>query len=232
MGSQRTGLIVTIAIIVIALLAGLFAYKMFGSSDPVVATARHDDEHARPVKDRPAQVVPRLPDQTAPTPDDPAAPKTGSGETDRFKQYEINGKVVRDHRTGLDGDAGVWTPPETPADKLPKPRAPKPQADGRQVAPQLTQALGEGIKGVMRECAAQIPKQARGAQPRMLATVTMSIQNKTATITDADIVLRDVIAGPPVDAATACMKEKLVGVTQATDEADVASYDLAISYLL
>jgi hypothetical protein len=230
MGNQRTGLIVTIAIVVIALIAGLLAYTMFGSSDTTVATTRRDDDHVKqPKDDHPQRTVPRLPEQP-PAPGDPTAPKTGSGETDTFKEYEINGKVVRDHRTGLDGDAGVWTPPSD--DKLPKPRAPKPQPDGRQVAPQLTQNLGAGVKNVMRECAAQIPKESRGAEPRLLATITMSIKDKTATITDADIVLRDLVAGPPVDAATACMKEKLVGVTQATDEADVASYDLSISYLL
>lgn len=230
MGSQRTGLIVTIAIIVIALGAGALSYKMFGSADTATGSTSHrDDPRPQQPSDRPQQVTAR-PSLPPPETNDPNAPKTGSGETDVYKTYEINGKIVRDHRTNVDPDAGVWTPPES--DSLPKPREPTPQADGRQVAAQFTQKVGDGIKAVMRECGAEIPKQSRGAQPRMLATITMSIQNKTATITAADVVLRDFIAGPPVEAATACLKEKLVGVTQATEEADVAAYDLSISYLM
>jgi hypothetical protein len=152
--------------------------------------------------------APRLPQTGA---------SSGSALAEDVREYAIGDRRVRDHRKGT--KAPIELPPAIHP------------PDSRKVDPMLTRALGEQFKVVMKECTSSLPVEARGATPRLEALIVIAIKNKQATVTKSFSQLRDVV-GASVEPVKQCIEQKSLGLAAATEEADLDSYDINLSYAL
>jgi hypothetical protein len=150
-----------------------------------------------------------------PAPAEAAAGTTRSGSAAR--DYVIGGVHVRDHRSG---DHAQLTIP--PAIHPPH---------GRRIPSQLTHALTQRLRGVVNECAANVPPEARGTKPGIDGEIMIAIKNQQATVTSAMFQLRDVAVSDT--SIKQCLEQKAIGVSAPSgDEADVESYGITLSLRL
>jgi len=141
-------------------------------------------------------------------------PSTAPSGTD----YVVGDVRVRDHRTGTHEQLDV-------APVIHAPTGPK-------IASTLSQAIAKNIRGVVADCAASVPSDARGAKPRFEGQVKIAIANQQATITSAAIRLRDV-TGESVAAAQQCIEQKVIGIsTPSGNEPDIEGYGITLSLRL
>jgi hypothetical protein len=159
---------------------------------------------------KPAAEVTRTPSVGATAP----AGRPRSAVTD----YMVGGVRVRDHRSG----------DRTASDVPPAIHPP----EGRKIPSQLTSDIAQQVRAAMTECAINLPPDARGVDPRHDGTITISINDRQATITSASVQLRDVNASAAAPLER-CIEEKSVGVaTSAGEEADVAGYTITLAFRL
>jgi hypothetical protein len=153
-------------------------------------------------------------------PSDPALPAgsdapAGSGSAAR--DYMIGGVRVRDHRSGEHAQLDI-----PPAIHPP---------NGRRIPSQLTYAITQRLRGVVNECAASVPREARGTKAGLAGEIMIDIKNQQATVTSAVFQLRDVTAPPA--SVKQCLEQKSVGVAvPAGDEPDVENYAITLSLRL
>lgn len=145
----------------------------------------------------------------------PGKPRIPPGAVAEYRTGDVR---IRDHR------AGEHTPIDIP------PRRPRP--DGREIPSQLTSALGQGIRPVLRQCAAGIPAEARGAKPRIEGEILVSIKDHQATVTSATLKLRDVAEDARADAEQCLARAALGFVAPAGDESDIDDYSIMLSLTL
>ena len=150
-----------------------------------------------------------------------ATTTTGTPTTNdqgEVKEYEINGVKIRDHRKG------DHPPPDLPPNLHP--------LEGRHLPVALTTAISNKLQVVLKECAADVPVEARGAKPRLEGTIFVAIKDHSLRITQTTAQLRDVV-GASVEPTKRCFEEKSVGLaTPAPDQDDLDSYSIAITYAL
>lgn len=211
---KSNGLVIVVVLALVVIGAGAAGWFIFNKPDPAREV---DDRDMTPPKDP----APMKTSTTAPRVD-PAGQVTATNEPapkkDRpTREYYVDGKLIRDHR-----------PEGTPPIDLPPAIHPP---DARKMQPQSTTVITKAVKLVMRECVDTIPKDERtGEKPKMEATIVVAVKNKTATVTKATVQLRDV-RGSATDAAKSCIENKVLGVTEGVDEADLESYDISTSFL-
>lgn len=201
---------------VLAAAIGLFLWMRDGG-DPAAATA-------------PA-VTSAEPAGSAKTPP-PLAPTLGSGSGDRpvvtdsdsprvpageVKQYDVGGRLVRDHRAG----------DHRPIDIPPAIQPP----EGRKIPSTLTQEIGQRVRAKIAECAAAIPPEARGDKPRVEGLVVIAIKDKQVVVTGATMQIRNV-TDASLAATKQCIEAGAMTVTQPTTEADLETYDITVSFAL
>lgn len=129
----------------------------------------------------------------------------------------VNGVRVRDHRKDR-------TKPVTLV-----PRAPE---HARKIPPALTAEISNRLLPIVRECAASVPPEARGEQPRVEGQVVIAIKDRQVRISEATIELVNV-AGASVEPTRQCIQQKSLAATApAADEADLENYPIRISFSL
>lgn len=143
---------------------------------------------------------------------DPASAGSGSDG------YDVGGVTVRDHRTG--DHAQVDVPPSMNA------------PGGRKIPSKLTFDVSQQLRPLVADCGAKtIPKEARGAKPRLEGTIQIEIKGGRAVVTHAAFQMRDVTGD--FEGVKTCVEQKSVGVSAAAaDEADLASYSITMSLQL
>jgi len=88
------------------------------------------------------------------------------------------------------------------------------------------------VKAVMMECAANLPKDARGEHPRLEGQVMLAIKANKLTITQSTMQLRNV-SGESVEPTRQCIESKTVGIENAApDQADLDQYPFNISFAI
>lgn len=208
-------LVILAAIAVVG--AGAAGWFLFNKSEPAVA---------EPVAEAPATPAPtktQAPvEKPALDPNTPitAAPRDKTNDNDALptREYYVDGKLVRDHRPE---GSPEWKPPGSP----------RPQ-DRPRMKIESVNVITKAAKLAMRECVASIPPEERttpDTKAKMEGTITVTVKNKTATITKSSIELRDV-RGSASDVAKACIAEKVQQVTEGVDEVDLESYDITTSF--
>lgn len=210
---KPNGLVLVIIAGVVVVGAGAAGWFLFNKDEPEVEAAERAEVPAAPAKPtQTSSTAPKLDPEATITPTkDPAAVKTPP------REYYVDGKLIRDHRSG--------DPP--PIDLPPVIQPP----DARKMKPQSTGVITKAVRLVMRECVAAIPASERiGEKPKMEAVVVIAVKDKTATVTKATVQLRDV-RGSASDAAKSCIENKVLGVVEGVDEADLPSYDISTSFL-
>ena len=142
-------------------------------------------------------------------------PTTNDGEV---KEYEVNGVKIRDHRKG------DHAAPDLPPNIHP--------LEGRRLPATITADISTKLQAVLKECAANVPAEARGVKPRLDGTIFVSIKDHQLKITQSTAQLRDVV-GASVEPTKRCFEEKSVGLTTtAGDEADLDGYSISITYAI
>lgn len=209
---SQTKVIAILGGCVLAATAGLW-FWMQGGGDDAVAT--------------PAQPTERV--GSAPPPPPPVLADQGGRDKPVVKESDVprgtpalpaeeETRPVRDHRFG-----GDEAPPDRPVMSGPP--------EGHRIASTLTVEIGQRVRAKVAECAAQIPAEARGDKPRAEGLIVIAIKDKQVTVTSATMQLRNVASGA-VEAAKQCIEAGALTVTQATTEADVASYDINVTFAL
>jgi hypothetical protein len=142
----------------------------------------------------------------------------GSGSAPSYTEVVIDGVRVRDHRTNKSEPFAVPATVESPRP--------------RRIDPALTRAITDRIMPAVIACAADVPREARASQPRAQGKVVIAIERGEARVTAAQFSLLDVV-GASVVPTQQCIDERARTVTApAGTEADLASYDLVLSYAL
>lgn len=206
------GIVLVIIAGVVVVGAGAAGWFLFNKSEPAVADTETPTPEATKVGTT-STTAPKVdPASKVNATSDPAPKKDLP-----TREYYVDGKLIRDHR-----------PEGTPPIDLPPAIHPP---DARKMQPQSTGVITKAVKNVMRECVASIPADERtGAKPKMEAVVVVAVKNKVASVTKATVQLRDV-RGSASDAAKSCIENKVLGVIEGVDEADLESYDITTSFL-
>jgi hypothetical protein len=152
----------------------------------------------------------------------PSLPSTGDAPSKvpppagSANEYEVGGVLVRDHRSG--SNAPMDIPPNI---HLP---------NTRQLPPTLTQDVAQKVRAVLADCTKDVPKDARGAHPRLEGQVVVGIKDHKLTVTGATMQLRD-ISGDAQEATRQCIEQKSVGLqTTAADQDDLDNYSIGVTF--
>ncbi len=167
---------------------------------------------------------------TTATPEDPARPSpprpsvaTGSAapvaggnvSAAPYREYVIDGKIIRDHRKG-----------NHPTPDLPPSFHPP---NAHRVAATVTRDISTQVRQAIRECTADLPPEARGAKPKLEGQVTIGITAGQVSVTKATMQLRDVV-GAAQEPVRACIEQKAATITAAApDEPDLTDYSINLS---
>jgi hypothetical protein len=162
---------------------------------------------------------------TPSTPSTSPPPRLPPTVTDTTKQippagsaneYMVGDVMIRDHRSG--SNAPIDIPPN-----IHRPNT-------RQLPSTLTAQVAQQIRGVLVDCAKDLPKEARGEHPRLEGTINVSIKDRKLTVTSAAYQLRDV-TGDAVETTKSCVEQKSVGLsTAASDQEDIDNYSIGITF--
>jgi hypothetical protein len=197
-----------------AAIAGIVLYvfvRNSGSSRSTGSSPRTSGSAVVVATDPATPAAPSLP--STPGQSDPAA--SGSAfPTD----YVVGDIRVRDHRGGNN------KPLDVPPNVHP--------AEHRELPSALTSSLSHEIKLVFYACGADVPKDARGAKPKLEGQMTTSIKDHKLVVTGMVAQIRDVNA-PYQDAVKACVEQKAVGASvSASDQEDITDYGIQVSFAL
>lgn len=148
-----------------------------------------------------------------PTVSDTAKPIPPAGSAN---EYMVGDVQIRDHRSG--SNAKMDVPPNVH------------RPNTRELPSSLTADVAQKIRGVLADCAKDLPKEARGDHPRLEGTVFVAIKDHKLTVTSAAYQLRDV-TGDAVDATKSCIEQKSVGLeTTASDQDDIDNYSIGVTF--
>jgi hypothetical protein len=200
------------AAIVLAAVVGLFVLLSPGddaSANRTPETARSAEPAAPAVKRRSTEAV---------TPSGPPDHPDTTANEPGTREQTFGNVVVRDHRTGAHDAIDV--PPVIHA----------PQS--RKIASQLSYDVSQPVRAAVLECAASVPREARGPKPRFEGQITIAIKNRQATITDAVLKLRDVTS-VALEPLNRCVEQKSVGASVPSgDEPELEGYSITMSLRL
>jgi len=161
-----------------------------------------------PAPPAPTDPAPHLPSTTVSSQPPPPA---GSAN-----EYTIGGIQVRDHRSG--SNAPLDIPPN-----IHRPNT-------RQLPSTLTSDIAQKVRGVLADCAKDLPKDARGDHPRLEGQVVVSIKDHQLTVTGATMQLRDV-TGAALEPTRQCIEQHSVGLqTAASDQDDLDNYSIGVTF--
>lgn len=197
-----------LALVAIALVIGgwlLLRKEKTAAPDPVgsaAPTASTDPTSSTP------SAPPRLPSTVTPA---KPIPEAGSAN-----EYTVGDVQIRDHRSG--SNAQIDVPPN-----IHRPNT-------RQLPSTLTAQVAQQIRGVLADCAKDLPKEARGDHPRLEGTINVAIKDHKLTVTTATYQLRDV-TGDAVATMKSCVEQKSVGLeSAANDQEDIDNYSIGITF--
>lgn len=168
--------------------------------------------------------VTEAPSTASPTSTDPA-PHLPSTNVDSVhpvppagsaNEYVIGDVRVRDHRSG--SNAPLDIPPN-----IHRPNT-------RQLPSTLTADVAQKVRGVLIDCAKDLPKEARGDHPRLEGQVIVAIKDHKLTVTGATMQLRDV-SGEALEPTRQCIEQHAIGLeTAASDQDDLDNYSIGVTF--
>jgi hypothetical protein len=201
-------------LVIAILIAGIAAFWLLRRSKPADAPAPQVGSAATPAPERisgSASVTPA-----------PALPG-GSDEArlpdpDNGSDYVIGDVHVHDHRSGHNAPMDV--PPNIH------------QPNTRQLPATLTQSIAQKVRAVLADCAKDVPKDARGAHPRLEGQIKVSIKDHMLSVTSATMQLRD-LDNDAAAATKQCVEAKSMGLeTQADDQDDIDNYSIGVTFVV
>jgi hypothetical protein len=147
-----------------------------------------------------------------------AAPLLPSPGAANASDYMVGDVRVRDHRSGDHDKTDVEPVIHPPT--------------GPRIDSKLSSEIARSMRGVVAECAALVPAGERGAKPRFEGQIKIAVARGSATITSAQIRLRDT-TGDSITAAQQCLEQKVIGIsTPSGNEPDIEDYGITLSLRL
>jgi hypothetical protein len=210
--SGSGGLVLVIIAGLVVVGAGAAGWFLFNKPDPEVVA----DPTPAPTAEK--APPPAKPSNKPPENEVTVSPTTDSATAEKKppREYYVDGKLIRDHRSG----------DKPPIDLPPVIRPP----DARTMKPQSTNVLSKAMRIVLRDCTRAIPPEERtGDKPKVEAVITVSVKDKAAKVTKATVQLRDV-RGSAADAAKSCIENNILSVQEGVDELDIESYDFTTTH--
>jgi hypothetical protein len=203
-----------IAVAIIAVVLWV-VIKNAGSDLPAGSSSASPNPTSKMVADRDqstSHVSPALPGSTA--------PQLGSATSDLANQYTTEcGVHVRDHR-----DGSAQRAPDVPPNIHTE--------NSRKIPPELTQAISQQVKAVMMQCVRDLPRDARGAGPRLEGQLVVGVKAGKLSITSTSMQLRDIV-GAAAETTRQCIEQRSVGLSAASpDQADLDGYTINISFAI
>lgn len=129
-----------------------------------------------------------------------------------------DGRKVRDFRAPKD---------RKPMEIPPSIHAP----GGRKIQPSLTGLYTEEIMKAMRACSDTVPKDVRGAKPRLEGQIVIAIKQAQGSVTNAVFKVTDISSESIAETARQCVEQRALSVkVPATGEADLDSYSINLSF--
>ncbi len=96
----------------------------------------------------------------------------------------------------------------------------------------LTHAISQQVRTAMMECASSLPREGRGAKPRLEGTIDVAIKNETLSVQKSTVQLRD-LDNAGVDAVKQCVESRSIGLSApAATEANLDSYTIRLSFAI
>lgn len=202
-----------LGLVVVAVGVGILAYLVSDhgqrAAAPPAPPAAGSAASATIVRDHTKMPPPVLPATTT-------VPATGG--SDSADSYTIGGVQVRDHRGG--GSPHMDIPPN-----IHPPEA-------HQISSTIVQDVAQQVRAVMKQCAVDLPGDARGTKPRVEGQLVVAIKDHQLTVTGATMQLRDV-QGDALEPTRQCIEQRSVGLhAAAADEPDVDHYSISVNFAL
>lgn len=170
--------------------------------------------------------------ETRPSTDDPTRPQATTVDsvprgtnadqlTEPPLEYTLpDGRKVRDFRPAKD---------RKPMEVPPTIHAP----GGRKIQPELTSLFSDAVMKAMRECGQAIPKEVRGAKPRLEGQIVIALKQGQGTVTGAVFKLMDISSESIAETGRQCVEQRALSVkVPATGEADLDSYSINMSFAM
>jgi hypothetical protein len=132
----------------------------------------------------------------------------------------VDGVRIRDHRKGA----------VQPADLPPTLRPP----DARKLSSETVAAINRKVLRVVVECAAGVPKEVRGDNPRLEGQILVNVKAGQVSVAQSTVLIRRVSDGTAAERAKQCVEQRALGLTAAAvaGEGDVENYSIQLSYAL
>lgn len=145
---------------------------------------------------------------------DPSAAEQAGSAT----EYTVGGVQVRDHRGG-----------DTPKLDIPPSMHPP---NMHQISSTIVNDVAQQVRAAMRQCAADLPQDARGQKPHMDGQLVVAIKDQQLTVTGATLQLRDVF-GAGLEPTRQCILQHTIGIhAAAANEPDIDSYSISVGFAL
>lgn len=143
------------------------------------------------------------------------------GPREPSRQTVVDGVRIRDHRKhgGSDG----------PGQSLGNIRPP----DSRKLSPDSVAAINKKVLEVIRDCTAEIPRDARADNPRLQGQITVNVKaGQVSVVQAAAQTLR--VPGEFAERARLCVEQRAIGLTAqaVAGEADVEQYPIQLNHAL
>lgn len=199
--------LLVVAVVALAIV-GWLLFRKEKRDAPVESGSAAVTETPTPAPPTSTDPAPHLPSSNV---DSHPLPPAGSAN-----EYTIGGIQVRDHRSG--SNAPLDIPPN-----IHRPNT-------RQLPSTLTSDIAQKVRGVLADCAKDLPKEARGDHPRLEGQVVVSIKDHKLTVTGATMQLRDV-SGDALEPTRQCIEQHSLGLqTAAADQDDLDNYSIGVTF--
>ena len=211
--TPRSLLYVGVAAVVVAAVVLLVKLRQQPDAEPATPVATlAPAPHAPP----PAPTQPMLGSgSAAPVAAGSQVPARDGYEAPPVNVYEVDGKEIRDHRTGY----------HAPRDIPPNFHAP----DAHRIDSKVVHAITEQVQAIVHDCAAAVPPEARQAKPRVEGQIMIAIAGERVAVTKSIIKLRGVV-GASEDPVRTCIEAGTAKITtSAPNEPDLAEYSINLS---
>ena len=201
--------VILVVVVVVFAIGAWFLFRKEKPDAPVTTGSAATEPSTQTSSTAPAlPAAPHLPNSETPARD---IPPEGSAS-----EYMVGDVRIRDHRSG--SNAKIDIPPN-----IHRPNT-------RELPSTLTHAISQQVRGVLADCAKDLPKEARGDHPRLEGTINVAIKDHKLTVTSAAYQLRDV-SGDAVESTKRCVEQKSVGVeANASDQDDIDNYSIGITF--
>ena len=196
--------------VVAALVIMLVLWWLRRDTGPAVTRTDPGAAHP-PASDHAATATPHA------TPSRPSTPAAGAAAVDPGSTSDTRvhvtdtGRIVRDHRPGLNEDPTLFPAPLPP--------------EQRTMSSAITADLAQQLRPIVAGCGRDVPAADRGAEPTVMVTLTVNVAQGRLSTTDVNAGSVDIAEASRDRLFAACVRDHAASLAAVTgDEPDLTDY--------